>query len=278
MTEETDVKKMKVDELREALKERGLSTSGLKVDLQNRLQVAFETSASINNVKITQTVSTHVPQTLTRAGQDMQEFKLVLIGDGGVGKTSFVTRFHTGGFDTRYFPTYGVNIHSVVIHMNTGPIKFNIWDTGGQEKVGVLRDEYYHEAHCAIIMYDVASRITYKNVAKWHSDVTRICEDIPIVLVGNKVDIEDRKVELNTLRRMKTLIHYDVSAKSNYNLEKPFLWLTRKLLGDYQAYYVEAPALLPCEFDFDEETLRKARAACASMPAFEVDDSDDDDL
>ena len=83
-------------------------------------------------------------------------------------------------------------------------------------------------------MFDVTSRITYKNVPNWHRDLVRVCENIPIVLVGNKVDVKDRKVKAKTItfHRKKNLQYYDISAKSNYNFEKPFLWLARKLVGN----------------------------------------------
>lgn len=86
---------------------------------------------------------------------------------------------------------------------------------------------------CAIVMFDVTSRITYKNVPNWHRDLVRVCENIPIVLCGNKVDIKERKVKAKaiTFHRKKNLQYYDISAKSNYNFEKPFLWLARKLTG-----------------------------------------------
>jgi GTP-binding nuclear protein Ran len=102
-----------------------------------------------------------------------------------------------------------------------------------QEKFGGLRDGYYIQGQCAIIMFDVTSRITYKNVPNWHRDLVRVCENIPIVLVGNKVDVKERKVKAKqiTFHRKKNLQYYDISAKSNYNFEKPFLWLARKLVG-----------------------------------------------
>ena len=87
-----------------------------------------------------------------------------------------------------------------VFHTNTGPIKFNVWDTAGQEKFGGLRDGYYIQAQCAIIMFDVTSRVTYKNVPNWHRDLVQVCENIPIVLCGNKVDIKDRNKYLWNLR------------------------------------------------------------------------------
>ena len=71
-------------------------------------------------------------------------------------------------------------------------------------------------------------------------DLVRVCEGIPIVLCGNKVDVKERKVKAKTItfHRKKNLQYYDISAKSNYNFEKPFLWLARKLVGN--------PALVCC--------------------------------
>jgi GTP-binding nuclear protein Ran len=125
---------------------------------------------------------------------------------------------------------------------NLGQIQFDVWDTAGQEKFGGLRDGYYINGQCGIIMFDVTSRITYKNVPNWHrrfsshihpcceltmsiGDLVRVCENIPIVLTGNKVDVKERKVKAKTItfHRKKNLQYYDISAKSNYNFEKPFL-------------------------------------------------------
>ena len=103
--------------------------------------------------------------------------------------------------------TLGVEVHPLGFTTNRGPITFNVWDTAGQEKFGGLRDGYYIQGQCAIIMFDVTSRITYKNVPTWHKDLVRVCENIPIVLCGNKVDIKDRKVKAKaiTFHRKKNL-------------------------------------------------------------------------
>uniref|UniRef100_A0A8D1YMF7 GTP-binding nuclear protein Ran n=1 Tax=Sus scrofa TaxID=9823 RepID=A0A8D1YMF7_PIG len=132
-------------------------------------------------------------------GEPQVQFKLVLVGDGGTGKTTFVKRHLTGEFEKKYVATLGVEVHPLVFHTNRGPIKFNVWDTAGQEKFGGLRDGYYIQAQCAIIMFDVTSRVTYKNVPNWHRDLVRVCENIPIVLCGNKVDIKDRKVKAKSI-------------------------------------------------------------------------------
>ena len=122
-------------------------------------------------------------------------------------------------------------MHPLDFHTNFGPLRFNVWDTAGQEKYGGLRDGYYIQGECAIIMFDVTSRITYKNVPNWHRDLTRVCENIPIVLCGNKVEVKERKVKTKQINfhRKKNIQYYEISAKTNYNFEKPFLYLARKL-------------------------------------------------
>ena len=185
------------------------------------------------------------------------EFKLVLIGDGGVGKTTFVKRHLTGEYEKRYIATVGVEVHPLKFSTTRGNVVFNVWDTAGQEKLSGLRDGYYIGGQCGIIMFDVTSRITYKNVPKWHRDLIRVCENVPIVLVGNKVDVKDRKVKAKqiTYHRRHNLQYFDVSAKSNYQFEKPFLWLARRLSGDPNLTLVEAPVLAPVEVFIDEDHM-----------------------
>lgn len=105
-------------------------------------------------------------------------------------QTTFVKRHLTGEFEKKYIATLGVEVHPlgfttvrieqtpnffssvvdwlVFVVQNLGPIQFDVWDTAGQEKFGGLRDGYYINGQCGIIMFDVTSRITYKNVPNWH--------------------------------------------------------------------------------------------------------------
>ncbi|GAD92957.1 GTP-binding nuclear protein GSP1/Ran [Paecilomyces variotii No. 5] len=253
------------------------------------------------------------------AAQAPPTFKLVLVGDGGTGKasqiavsglslpseavdylidpsppfplgsradrcpsiqTTFVKRHLTGEFEKKYIATLGVEVHPLSFTTNLGPIQFDVWDTAGQEKFGGLRDGYYINGQCGIIMFDVTSRITYKNVPNWHRDLVRVCENIPIVLCGNKVDVKERKVKAKTItfHRKKNLQYYDISAKSNYNFEKPFLWLARKLVGNQTLEFVAAPALAPPEVQVNPELLAQYQKEMEEAQNQPLPDEEDADL
>ncbi|EMR10168.1 GTP-binding nuclear protein spi1 [Pneumocystis murina B123] len=205
-------------------------------------------------------------------------FKLVLVGDGDMSIPVFFWKKKTN-FGKKYVATLGVEVHPVTFYTNYGQICFNTWDTAGQEKFGGLRDGYYIQGNCGIIMFDVTSRITYKNVPNWHRDLVRVCENIPIVLCGNKVDVKERKVKAKTItfHRKKNLQYYDISAKSNYNFEKPFLWLARKLINA-TLEFVASPALAPPEVQISQEMIAQYQTELLEAQALPLPDEDDVDL
>lgn len=211
------------------------------------------------------------------AGAGGPEFKLVLVGDGGVGKTTLVKRHLTGEFEKKYIPTLGVEVHPLKFTTNCGPLTFNVWDTAGQEKFGGLRDGYYIQGQCAVIMFDVTSRITYKNVPTWHRDIVRVCENIPIVLVGNKVDVKDRQVKAKNIQfhRKRNLQYYDLSARSNYNFEKPFLWLARRLTNQPNLQFVGQFAKAP-EIQIDQNLIAQHEKELVEAQNVAIGDDDED--
>ena len=206
-------------------------------------------------------------------------FKLVLVGDGGTGKTTFVKRHLTGEFDKVYIPTSGVEVHPLTFCTNRGKICFNCWDTAGQEKFGGLRDGYYIHGDCAIIMFEVTSRNSYKNVPNWYRDITRVCESIPIVILGNKVDMPNREVKAKmiTFHRKKGCQYYDISAKSNYNFEKPFLWLARHMANDTSLGFVEMPMLEAASVNMTADMIRQTEDATNAAMNAPIPMGDDDE-
>ena len=212
------------------------------------------------------------------SNKQSQDIKLIIVGDGGVGKTTFVKRHLTGEFEKKYIATQGAEVHPMEFSTTKGKITFNVWDTAGQEKLSALRDGYYIDAHCAIIMFDVTSRITYKNVPKWYKDITRICEGIPIVLVGNKVDEKNRKVKAKQIlfARKHGLQYFDVSAKSNYQFEKPFIWLLKKLTGDPNLALKENVPTAPQEITMDDDHIKQMEKEYIDAQNCRIEDMDED--
>ncbi|XP_016986288.1 GTP-binding nuclear protein Ran-like isoform X2 [Drosophila rhopaloa] len=150
-----------------------------------------------------------------------------------------------------------------------------VWDTAGQERLGGMRDGYYIQAHCAIMMFDVTSRTSYDRLEKWHRDLVRVCGNIPIVICGNKADSLFEAETFVKFYRQKQLMFFKISAKSNYNLDKPFLYLARQLLGDRKqevAKHPSFPKLIMTAEQLSQlqEDLKAARA-CDLPP-----ESDDD--
>ena len=211
--------------------------------------------------------------------ENITDLKLVLVGDGGVGKTTFVKRHLTGEFEKKYIATIGVEVHPMVFTTNRGKVRFNVWDTAGQEKLGGLRDGYYIDAHCAILMFDVTSRITYKNIPVWYKDIVRICgENIPIVWVGNKVDDKNRKVKAKQIlfARKHGIQYFDISAKSNYQFEKPFIYLLKKLTGDPNLTLVEEVGLAPSEIHLDPNHIKEMEEEYEKAKNTNIEDMDED--
>ncbi|KAJ0687644.1 putative enoyl-CoA hydratase [Helianthus annuus] len=215
---------------------------------------------------------------------DYPSFKLVIVGDGGTVTTKFMMlkeecESTSAICHNRYVEQLLVfEVHPLDFFTNCGKIRFYCWDTAGQEKFGGLRDGYYIHGQCAIIMFDVTARLTYKNVPTWHRDLCRVCENIPIVLCGNKVDVKNRQVKAKqvTFHRKKNLQYYEIYAKSNYNFEKPFLYLARKLAGDPNLHFVESPALAPPEVQIDIAAQQQHEAELAAAASQPLPDDDDD--
>lgn len=190
-----------------------------------------------------------------------REFKVLLVGDGGCGKTSYMKRHLTGEFERKYISTIGCEIKPIQFETSEGTIRLNMVDTAGQEKFSGNQEQYYIQSDAAIIMFDVTSRCSFKNLNGWIDTVKQYCPSIPIVICGNKVDEKDRKIKPTEisqyLRELKiinpNIQYYDISAKTNYNFEKPFLSVIRTLTENLNLRLLESPAKIPVEIELDPD-------------------------
>jgi len=164
----------------------------------------------------------------------MQTYKVVMVGNPGVGKTTFIERYKGNGFNPRYNFTYGVNTQSIQLNTNKGTITFDILDTSGQEKYDSTRFAHYQGIDAAVIMYDFGQKRSVSDVPVWYSDIRKVNSNIPVVYVGNKCDLQDKPaqhlVSLLTCRLPGS--HSVVSTKNRTNVHCPFVDLARLLTGD----------------------------------------------
>ena len=174
---------------------------------------------------------------------DMSTFKVILVGDGGVGKSSLVGRHHNGDFDKRYIKTLGVDVTPLRFHTNYGEMIINIWDCAGDPQFQGLGDGYYIQAEGAIFAFSLDSRSSMNNVNHWISKVDKVIKGLPSTIVGLKFDAprEVSSAEFAAKFSKTAMALYEISSKTSYNFEKPFLSLLRKMSHHEDLVFVSTP-------------------------------------
>jgi small GTP-binding protein len=116
-------------------------------------------------------------------------YKVVVAGDGNVGKTSLVRRYCEGKFEQSRITTLGVDFQTKVVKIGEKTIKLSIWDVAGQDRFVSFRDTFYRGAHAAALVYDVTSPATFFNLTHWRDEIQSVVPLVPMVVIGNKVDL-----------------------------------------------------------------------------------------
>jgi len=160
-------------------------------------------------------------------------FKVVLIGNAGVGKTCLVRRFTQGLFPPGQGATIGVDFMIKTVDIDGERIKLQIWDTAGQERFRSITQSYYRSAHALILVYDVSSQPTFDCLPDWLREIEQYAScRVLRVLVGNKLDREDRELPTTVgeeFAHRHNMYFLETSAKEADNVEKLFVQIAREL-------------------------------------------------
>jgi Ras-related protein Rab-1A len=161
-------------------------------------------------------------------------FKIILIGDSGVGKSSLMLRFTDDAYITDHISTIGVDFKIRTMDMDGKHVKIQIWDTAGQERFRTITSSYYRGINAAMIVYDITRRDSFNNVKLWVSEIQKfVSTETPIMLIGNKSDLDKRVIstaEAQELANAHGLLFIETSTKKATNVTPAFETLCQELL------------------------------------------------
>ena len=198
---------------------------------------SFSTSHNINHVA---TYSSKVNQTFQALESNFYKFKIIMLGDVAVGKTSILTRYVDNEFKSVYNCTIGVEykIKKIKIDKIT-EAELKIWDTCGSEKYRTITRQYYLDTQGVVLVFDLTNRITFEKVNVWLNDLKEnVPTDYCVILVGNKSDIKERDILLSDEARKfairNKMAYIEVSAKQGTNVVSLFENITKKMINKWE--------------------------------------------
>jgi small GTP-binding protein len=158
--------------------------------------------------------------------------KAVVVGDAAVGKTSLLVRYVKGIFNPTYILTIGVAFHVKDIVVGENVLRMQVWDTGGQERFGPIRQLYYRGAKGVLLVYDQSNVESFNRIEYWLNEVKRACGDVPKVLVANKSDLTAKVKSGNGRAKAEahSMVFVETSAKEDTNVDFAFSELSRLIL------------------------------------------------
>ena len=166
-------------------------------------------------------------------------FKLILIGNSCVGKSSIIQRYIQKTFNDEYTCTIGVDFFMKTLDINDNLIKLQLWDTAGTEKFKSITTGYYRGANAAFVVFDLTSRISFESVSEWiqnYYNYSNPNSEKNVVLIGNKGDLkENREIsdeEINKFAINNNIKYFETSAKNGNNIEECFYYIAEKLMKD----------------------------------------------
>mmetsp|Transcript_14064 Transcript_14064/g.21933 ORF Transcript_14064/g.21933 Transcript_14064/m.21933 type:complete len:208 (+) Transcript_14064:56-679(+) len=164
-------------------------------------------------------------------------YKVLTIGDSGVGKTSLLLRFCDDAFSDSFITTVGVDFRFRTIDINGKLVKLQIWDTAGQERFRTITTAYYKGAHGIVLVYDITEKKSFHQVSTIWLDTVKqnASNDGEMILIGNKADMEDHREvsteEAAAFAKANEMPFYECSAKSGVNVDEAFIDIATSLMN-----------------------------------------------
>ncbi len=223
---------------------------------------------SIMSIDNTKYVSEIIKMTEAEEPKDMLTFKIIIIGNSGVGKTSITTSAVKNVFINDYKSTIGMEIFSLYLKVNDKPIKLQIWDTCGQEIYRSLIKNFYRNSSLAIIVYSIDKKNSFKDINLWIKEIrVNSSPDIKIVLIGNKSDLDkDRQVSYEEGKKYldddEVLKFFETSAKTGENIKKLFEEISIILYKDYKYFNKGNLTRSSGSFKAKKADLSKKKSKC----------------
>jgi len=118
------------------------------------------------------------------------DLKIILLGDSATGKSKLIERYLMDEYNPRQLSTYALTLFRKEVRLDGESSVVDFWDTAGQEAFNRMHPSYYYRAHCCILLFDVTRKVTYQHLADWYKELREYCENIPVVLVANKIDVD----------------------------------------------------------------------------------------
>ena len=166
-------------------------------------------------------------------------YKILLLGDSSVGKSCLLKRYTDNTFLDIHISTIGLDYKLKEVKLKDGKtVKVQIWDTAGQDRFRAITKNYYKGAQGITLIYDITNQITFENVRKWIDQIKEeVSEKVPIILVGNKIDIVERRVikkeDGESMAKEYGLLFSECSAKTGENIDSTFNQLVEKTVENY---------------------------------------------